>query len=169
MKFDFRLLLSLALLVLLILVPIIARAVVAGWRPAFRRIMRPRRLRRPGLFAMTLFGAAVALAACGGVAVPTTPAQSVYALEGALTASINLASQYKALPTCVAGGVALCSDPTTITRIQAAATSAATLVLAAEAATSDPSTSAAAQQAAIADAAQAVTALTALTSPLKTS
>lgn len=105
------------------------------------------------------------LAAC--TTVPKDAAQSVYALEGTLTAAINVATIYAGLPTC-GGATLVCSDPATVARIKAAASSASSAVLAAQASVTDPKTSAAAQNAAVTQAGQAVAALTTLTASVRT-
>lgn len=96
-------------------------------------------------------------------------AQGVYVAEGSLTAAMQVATTYAQLPAC-GHGVTVCSDPVTVTRIQAAAQAASTAVLQAQALVAPGSTvSSAAQQAALAQAISAVAALTALTSSVKVS
>jgi hypothetical protein len=102
----------------------------------------------------------LALAACGGVQVPQTPAQAAYALRGTLIAALGVANTYEDLPSCLAKTdptwTPVCSDNGVIAVINAAAPSAGALVNAAVAVVSDPASSAAAQQAAVDQAAQAV-------------
>lgn len=64
--------------------------------------------------------ASLAILALGGCAsVPSTPAQTVYAMETSLGAALAVANAYAALPPCPQVS-ALCSDPATLQRIYTA-------------------------------------------------
>jgi hypothetical protein len=115
----------------------------------------------------------LALALCLGlIACKTTSgapdaAQTVYTLEGALTAAIQVATTYKQLPVCASGGPVLCSDPGTVSKIDAAAVTAVSAVQAAQVAVTTGGTSAASINADIAAAETALNALMAVTSTVK--
>lgn len=110
----------------------------------------------------------VGLIACKttSVGVPDA-AQTVYTLEGALTAAIQVATTYKRLPACGTGAPVLCSDPATVARIDAAAVAAVSAVQAAQVAVTTGGTSAAAINADISAAEAALNALMAVTSTVK--
>lgn len=109
-----------------------------------------------------LVGAAcAALAACASTGGTADPAKTLAATEATLTGAIEAAQQYEALPACAPGSPIACSDPATVTRIQAAAETASSAVLAAQVAISNGS-SAAAQAQAVSSATAAVTSLSTL-------
>lgn len=112
------------------------------------------RLKHLGILAGCL-----ALAACGSVTVPNDPAQTVYAMEGSLTALIQAATVYEQEPTCGAGVNAVCSNPTVAADIKVAAQTAVAAVSAAQTAVQGG----AGASAVAADVAAAQTALEALT------
>lgn len=103
---------------------------------------------------------AVGLVSCASTS-QVTPAKSLYLVEDGLTGAMQVATVYAGLPTCGAGVPNPCSDPATVARIDAAAETATTAVLAAQSA--NPQT----QAQALAQATIAVQALTALTSQVK--
>ena len=108
-------------------------------------------------------GLAASLAACASV---KTPQQGIYVAGQALVAAQNIATLYEALPTCVTGGPAACSDPATVTKIQAASQTATVAWSSAAALASSGSASSSALTSAESNAEAAITALTALTTPL---
>ncbi len=112
---------------------------------------------------------AVALGACATVPAPRDAAQSVYALESALTTAVQVATVYASLPRCSAGGAALCSDAAIVHDINLAAQAAGIAVETAQSVVTSGGASAAAQAQAVASAQAAVTALTTLTSKVKIS
>lgn len=127
--------------------------------------------------------AALSLAACAHVQappVPKTPAQTLYAVEAGLDAAVQVATDYASLPRCgetitdSAGGStgvseALCSDRATVQRIDTAAHKASDAVRLAQGLVQAGALSSPAEIAArIAEAEQAVSDLTELTSKVKT-
>lgn len=62
---------------------------------------------------------ALLISACASA--PQTPAQSVYAVQGAYATALSAAVSYKQLPPCYkTGAPALCSDPDIVAKLQKA-------------------------------------------------
>jgi hypothetical protein len=66
---------------------------------------------------LLLAALAFTIAAC--TTVPTSPAQSVYAMHSKYAAALQIAIAYKNLPLCTTG-VKLCSKPEVVVKLQAA-------------------------------------------------
>lgn len=110
-----------------------------------------------------------ALVLVGCATRPNDAAQSIYAVETGLVGAMEVATSYASLPSCAPDGSPICSDPATVTRIQAAAATAVAAVDAAQAAVQPgTSLSAADQTAAVTQATVALAALTNLTSTVRT-
>lgn len=69
------------------------------------------------LLALLLFAT---LTGFGCATAPQTPAQSVYAVQGAYASALSVAVSYKQLPACQAGGPVLCSDAAVVKKLQTA-------------------------------------------------
>jgi hypothetical protein len=68
---------------------------------------------------ITTIALAVLLAACASA--PQTPAQSVYAVQGAYASALSAAVSYKQLPSCdQPGAPKLCSDAGIVAKLQEA-------------------------------------------------
>lgn len=117
---------------------------------------------RKVLFALLLFAT---LTGFGCATAPQTPAQSVYAVQGAYASALSVAVSYKQLPACQAGGPVLCSDVGVVKKLQKADDIAYASLTAAQNIVRTPGAGANAQTA-IAAANQAVQALVAITSTL---
>lgn len=117
---------------------------------------------------LAVLAAGAILASCATTGTPTDSAQSVYALEATLTAAMQVATTYAELPTCGTSAPLICSDPATVTRIQAAAATAVAAVQTAQALVTSSGASSAQTQAALLSATQAVTTLSTLTSSVRT-
>lgn len=106
---------------------------------------------------------AVLLAACAST--PQTPAQSVYAVQGAYATALSAAVSYKQLPACAPTSPGLCSNPDVVLKLQKADDVAYAALTAAQNIVRTPGAGANATTA-IAAANQAVQALVAITSTL---
>lgn len=106
----------------------------------------------------------VLLAACAST--PQTPAQSVYAVQGAYASALSAAVSYKQLPSCAQPAApVLCSNAAMVAKLQQADDVAYAALTAAQNIVRTPGAGANAQTA-IAAANQAVQALVAITSTL---
>lgn len=114
----------------------------------------------------SLLACGALLASCASVT-PKDPAQGLYVAESGLVGAMQIATTYASLPRC-GTGIVVCSDPATVTRIKAAASTASGLVLAAQQVIT-ANGSAAQIAAAVAAAEAAVEALQTQTSSLKVS
>lgn len=107
---------------------------------------------------------ALVQAACATT--PQTPAQSVYAVQGAYASALSIAVAYKQLPACQQGAPVLCSDRAVVEKIQTADDQAFAALNAAQAIVRTPNAGLNAQTAIVA-AQQAVQVLASITSTLK--
>ena len=112
---------------------------------------------------------ALALAGCSSLGLTTTsPAQGVFAARGIFSAALDVANRYKALPAC-GGMVVVCSTPSVVATLQKSANAANAVLDSAETTVKDPAfAGSSVAQKALASADAAVSALTAITSQLKT-
>lgn len=122
---------------------------------------------------LALAFAGFALAACStfGIPAPQSPAQTVYAAKGDFAAALTIANQYAALPRCgTPSAPPLCSESNIVQNVNKAAHAADASLDAAEATVRDPafSNNSDAVSKAVAAATNAVAALQAVTSTLKT-
>lgn len=107
---------------------------------------------------------ALAISACATV--PQTPAQSVYAMQGAYATALSAAVSYKQLPPCGAtGSTQLCSNPAVVSQLQRADDVAYAALMAAQNIVRAPGAGLNAQTA-INAATQAVAAFTSITTTL---
>lgn len=86
----------------------------------------------PAAALVLLLAAGLGLGACATGTQPSAK-QALFAAEEGYTAALVVADAYAALPACVPGGPALCSDPAVVAKVAAAATAAQFAVAAAEA------------------------------------
>ena len=98
---------------------------------------------------------------------PQTPAQGVYAVQGAYASALTIAVAYKQLPPCgLPTSPKLCSNASVVTKLQAADNAAYAALSAAQVTVATPGAGLNAQTAIVA-AEQAVQALTAITNQLQ--
>lgn len=112
-----------------------------------------------------LVGCVVALSACA--AVPKSPAQAIFQVEGDYAAALAVAVQYEKLPRCTVPDKQICSKSSVIKKIKKADTIAGDALDAAQKAVRDPSFDKSKADALIVSATNAVSAFARITSDLK--